>query len=180
MNKKVINPQNNLPSNEIKQNPKNNNINKKDDIIIASQAKYDENKSNEEFIKKSDDSDNNKDNLPELKIKSEPENQKKVVIEEVGAEFKQIIPMKRRIISETEMEVKFFFDEFEYLRGMKDIDLQISENGIIIHLDNDHYIIDKNYEPIEMKFDFKVDPDKCSAKYSKKEKVLTVVICRVK
>ena len=31
-----------------------------------------------------------------------------------------------------------------------------------------------------MKFDFKVDPDKCSAKYSKKEKVLTVVICRVK
>ena len=118
--------------------------------------------------------------LPELKIKSEPENNKKVVIEEVGAEFKQIIPMKRKILSETEMEVKFFFDEFEYLRGMKDIDLQISENGIIIHLDNDHYIIDRNYEPIEMKFDFKVDPDKCKAKYSKKEKVLTVIICRVK
>ena len=103
-----------------------------------------------------------------------------MVIKEVGAEFKQIIPMKRRIISETEMEVKFFFDEFEYLRGMKDIDLQISENGIIIHLDNDHYIIDRNYEPIEMKFDFKVNPDKCSAKFSKKEKVLTVIICRVK
>ena len=168
MNKKVINPQNTSSSNEKKQNLKNNNINKKDDIIIASQAKYDENKSNEEFIKKSDDSDNNKDNLPELKIKSEPENQKKVVIEEVGAEFKQIIPMKRKILSDTEMEVKFFFDEFEYLRGMKDIDLQISENGIIIHLDNDHYIIDRNYEPIEMKFDFKVDPDKCTAKYSKK------------
>ena len=88
--------------------------------------------------------------------------------------------MKRKILSESEMEVKFFFDEFEYLRGMKDIDLQISENGIIIHLDNDHYIIDKNYEPIEMKFDFKVNPDKCTAKYSKKEKVLTVIICRVK
>ena len=67
----------------------------------------------------------------------------------MGAEFKQIIPMKRRIISETEMEVKFFFDEFEYLRGMKDIDLQISENGIIIHLDNDHYIIDKIMNPLK-------------------------------
>ena len=27
---------------------------------------------------------------------------------------------------------------------------------IIIHLDNDHYIIDRNYEPIEMKFDFNI------------------------
>ena len=178
--KKIINPQNN---NNLDNN--NKNINKKDEIIISSQAKYEENKLHEEeLIKESNNSNNNsqKDDssLPELKIKSEPENSKKVVIEEVGAEFKQIIPMKRKIISETEMEVKFFFDEFEYLRGMKDIDLQISENGIIIHLDNDHYIIDKNYEPIEMKFDFKVDPDKCKAKYSKKEKVLTVIICRVK
>ena len=181
MDKKIINPEklNNNNNNDNK-NMKNNNINKKDEIIIASQAKYEENKLNEEFIKKSDDTNNNKDNnnLPELKIKSEPENSKKVVIEEVGAEFKQIIPMKRKILSATEMEVKFFFDEFEYLRGMKDIDLQISENGIIIHLDNDHYIIDRNYEPIEMKFDFKVDPDKCTAKYSKKDKILTVIICR--
>ena len=156
--KKIINPQ-------IEQN--NENINKKNEIIISSQAKYEENKEGEE-------------ELSELKIKKESENEKKVIIEEVGAEFKQIIPMKRKIVSESEMEVKFFFDEFEYLRGMKDIDLQISENGIIIHLDNDHYIIDKNYEPIEMKFDFKVNPDKCTAKYSKKEKVLTVIICRVK
>ena len=156
--KKIINPQ-------TQQN--NENINKKNEIIISSQAKYEENKKN-------------KEELSELKIKKESENKKKVIIEEVGAEFKQIIPMKRKILSESEMEVKFFFDEFEYLRGMKDIDLQISENGIIIHLDNDHYIIDKNYEPIEMKFDFKVNPDKCTAKYSKKEKVLTVIICRVK
>ena len=169
--KKIINPQKNL----------NENIKKKDEIIISSQSKYEENKQNEEaFIKESNPEKQEDSSLPELKIKSEPENNKKVVIEEVGAEFKQIIPMKRKIISETEMEVKFFFDEFEYLRGMKDIDLQISENGIIIHLDNDHYIIDRNYEPIEMKFDFKVDPDKCKAKYSKKEKVLTVIICRVK
>ena len=156
--KKIINPQ-------IEQN--NENINKKNEIIISSQAKYEENKRGEE-------------ELSELKIKKESEIEKKVIIEEVGAEFKQIIPMKRKILSESEMEVKFFFDEFEHLRGMKDIDLQISENGIIIHLDNDHYIIDKNYEPIEMKFDFKVNPDKWTAKYSKKEKVLTVIICRVK
>ena len=180
MDKKIINPQNN---NNLDNTNKNNN--KKDEIIISSQAKYEENKLHEEeLIKESNNSNNTPQkedsSLPELKIKSEPENSKKVVIEEVGAEFKQIIPMKRKIISETEMEVKFFFDEFEYLRGMKDIDLQISENGIIIHLDNDHYIIDKNYEPIEMKFDFKVDPDKCKAKYSKKEKVLTVIISRVK
>ena len=170
--KKIINPQ-------IEQN--NENINKKNEIIISSQAKYEENKKNkEEFIKESCNNDNNSSSIPELKIKKESENEKKVIIEEVGAEFKQIIPMKRKILSESEMEVKFFFDEFEYLRGMKDIDLQISKNGIIIHLDNDHYIIDKNYEPIEMKFDFKVNPDKCTAKYSKKEKVLTVIICRVK
>ena len=181
IDKKILNQQNSSSSNENQNNNFKSNNNKKDEIIIASQAKYDENKINEEFIKKSDVSNNNKDDtLPELKIKSEPENSKQVVIEEVGAEFKQIIPMKRKILSDIEMEVKFFFDEFEYLRGMKDIDLQISENGIIIHLDNDHYIIDRNYEPIEMKFDFKVDPDKCTAKYSKKEKVLTVVICRVK
>ena len=173
--KKIINPQKNIEN--IKEN-----IKKKDEIIISSQAKYEENKQNEEaFIKESNQDNTEKESsLPELKIKSEPDNSKKVVIEEVGAEFKQIIPMKRKILSDTEMEVKFFFDEFEYLRGMKDIDLQISENGIIIHLDNDHYIIDRNYEPIEMKFDFKVDPDKCKAKYSKKEKVLTVIICRVK
>ena len=170
--KKIINPQ-------TQQN--NENINKKNEIIISSQAKYEENKKNkEEFIKESSNNDNNSSSIPELKIKKESENEKKVIIEEVGAEFKQIIPMKRKILSESEMEVKFFFDEFEYLRGMKDIDLQISKNGIIIHLDNDHYIIDKNYEPIEMKFDFKVNPDKCTAKYSKKEKVLTVIICRVK
>ena len=180
MDKKIINPQNNNNLDNI-----NKNNNKKDEIIISSQAKYEENKLHEEeLIKESNNSNNTPQkedsSLPELKIKSEPENSKKVVIEEVGAEFKQIIPMKRKIISETEMEVKFFFDEFEYLRGMKDIDLQISENGIIIHLDNDHYIIDKNYEPIEMKFDFKVDPDKSNAKYSKKEKVLTVIICIVK
>ena len=178
MNKKIINPQTQTQS--ASSEKKNNN--KKDDIIIASKAKYEENKINEELIKESsnsNDKDKNNDNLPELKIKSEPENAKKVVIEEVGAEFKQIIPMKRKILSDTEMEVKFFFDEFEYLRGMRDIDLQISENGIIVHLDNDHYIIDRNYEPIEMKFDFKVDPDKCTAKYSKKEKALTVVITRV-
>ena len=190
MNKKIINPQTQPPtqnvssSSPLEQEQKNKKI--KDDIIIASKAKYEENKLNEEFIKESGGDSNknnhNKDdnnNLPELKIKKESENAKKVVIEEVGAEFKQIIPMKRKILSETEMEVKFFFDEFEYLRGMRDIDLQISENGIIIYLDNDHYIIDRNYEPVEMKFDFKVDPDKCTAKYSKKEKVLTVVICRV-
>ena len=180
MDKKIINPQNSSSINENQNNNLKSN-NKKDEIIIASQAKYEENKINEEFIKESDVSNNNKDDnsLPELKIKSDPENSKKVIIEEVGAEFKQIIPMKRKILSDTEMEVKFFFDEFEYLRGMKDIDLQISENGIIIHLDNDHYIIDRNYEPVEMKFDFKVDPDKCTAKYSKKEKILTVVIYRV-
>ena len=173
--KKIINPEINKNNNNNIKDNKN-----KNEIIISSQAKYEENRMNEDLIKESNNKENKREELPELKIKKEEENNKKVIIEEVGAEFKQIIPMKRKIISETEMEVKFFVDEFEYLRGMKDIDLQISENGIIVHLDNDHYIIDKNYEPIEMKFDFKVDPEKCIAKYSKKEKVLTVIICRIK
>ena len=165
---------------ETKNEPKNNNNNnqKKDEIIIASKAQYEKDQLNDHYIKQSDKAENS---LPELKLRpeNENENKKNVVIQEVGAEFKQIIPMKRKILSENQMEVKFFFDEFEYLRGMKDIDLQISENGIIIHLDNDHYIIDRNYEPVEMKFDFNVDPDKCTAKYSKKEKTLTVVIYRI-
>jgi len=70
--------------------------------------------------------------LPELKLKSEPVNPKKVVKEEVGAEFKQIISMKRKIISEIEIEVKFFFDEFEYLRGKKIFDQLIILNILII------------------------------------------------
>ena len=118
-------------------------------------------------------------NSDNSKEKENAANSKPVVIEEVGAVNKQIIPIKKKILSQTQMEVKFFFDEFEYLKGLKEIDLQIGENGIIIHLDNPHYIIDKNYEPVEMKFNFKVDPDKCSAKYSKKEKVLTVIIERI-
>ena len=161
-------------------NESKNNNNKKDDIIIASKAQYEQNQFNDNYIKQSDKNDKTENSLPELKLRPENEKDKKnVVIQEVGAEFKQIIPMKRKILSENQMEVKFFFDEFEYLRGMKDIDLQISENGIIIHLDNDHYLIDRNYEPVEMKFDFKVDPDKCTAKYSKKEKTLTVIIYRI-
>ena len=85
MNKKVAKTPSPSPSNEINKKEQNNNINKKNEIIISSQAKYDENKVNEEFIKKSDNSDNKKegDSLPELKIKSEEDNQKKVVIEEV-------------------------------------------------------------------------------------------------
>jgi hypothetical protein len=90
-----------------------------------------------------------------------------------------MIPLKKRIIDQTHMEVKFYFDEFDYLKGLNEIDLQISEHGIIIHLDNPHYIIDKNYEPVEMKFDFKVNPDNCKAKYNKKEKILTVIIERI-
>lgn len=109
----------------------------------------------------------------------EGKEEKKVVIEEVGAVNKQIIPLKKKILNNHQMEVQFMFDEFEHLKGISEIDLQISENGIIIHLDSPHYIIDKNYEPVEMKFNFKVDPDKCTAKYNKKEKLLTVVIERI-
>ena len=107
--------------------------------------------------------------------------EKKVVIQEIesSAVNKQIISMKKKILNNHQMEVQFMFDEFEYLQGFKEIDLQISENGIIIHLDNKHYIIDQNYEPVEMKFNFKVDPDKCTAKYNKKEKILTVIIEKI-
>ena len=40
--------------------------------------------------------------------------------------------MKRKIISEIEIEVKFFFDEFEYLRGKKIFDQLIILNILII------------------------------------------------
>ena len=112
---------------------------------------------------------------------NESKQEKKILIQEIESESnnKQMIPLKKKIIDQTHMEVKFFFDEFDYLKGLNEIDLQISEHGIIIHLDNPHYIIDKNYEPVEMKFDFKVNPDNCKAKYNKKEKILTVVIERI-
>ena len=114
-------------------------------------------------------------------IINEGKQEKKILIQEIESESnnKQMIPLKKKIIDQTHMEVKFFFDEFDYLKGLNEIDLQISEHGIIIHLDNPHYIIDKNYEPVEMKFDFKVNPDNCKAKYNKKEKILTVIIERI-
>lgn len=104
----------------------------------------------------------------------------KILIQEIESKSinKLTIPFTKKILSSTQLEIKFDFGDFEYLNGINEIDLQISENGIIIHLDNPKYIIDQNYEPIEMAFDCKMDPEQCKAKYNKKEKILTVVIVK--
>ena len=163
-NKELINNNNNK---NINSNNNNNNLNsnKTPEIII-----------HESQITKKDENEITEDNI-KLSQNSE---QKKINIEEVGSENKLIIPIKKKILDDCHMECKFDFEEFEYLKGISEIDLLISKEGIIIHLDNPHYIIDKNYEPVEMKFNFKVNPDNCTAKYSKKLKQLTVVIERIK
>lgn len=107
--------------------------------------------------------------------KKEPEN-KKILIEEVGD--KKNIEIKKKVVSKTEMEVKFDFSAFDGIT-LKDIDLQISEKSVKLHLeDEERFIKGKDYDPVEMDFDFLVDPDECTAKFNKINKTLAVILYR--
>ncbi|MCQ2816161.1 MAG: hypothetical protein MJ252_02735 [archaeon] len=159
-----IGKSNTVKENTIKEDQKKDNpINPKNEITIRSMNSSDDNNEIREHIK----------------IKPNESEDKKIKIEELASEDKLTIPIKKQILNKNQMEVKFFFDEFDHLNGLSEIDLQISENGISIKILNNYYIENKNYEPINMVFNYKVDPEKCTAKYKKKDKILTVIIYKV-
>jgi hypothetical protein len=124
-------------------------------------------------------------NLPPKNVnknykKSNPQNQvkneqpKKILIEEIKQKI--IINIKKNILSKNEMEIKFDFSNFDGELRMDNLDLQLSENAILLKLENTKYIENLDYSPIEMKFDFIVDVDKCIAKFNKIEKILNLIL----
>jgi len=114
-------------------------------------------------------------NIPQkVQEKTQP---KKILIQEIPINEKQkiLIPIKKYIISDSQMEVRFDFSEFEGIT-MEKLDLQISENEIKLKFENTNYIENEDYEPIDMKFNFSVDTDSCSAKFNKLDKHLKLVL----
>ncbi len=121
--------------------------------------------------------DKNKKNLGNKSNKEANANeQKKILIEEITKKTKRIIHIKKNIIFENQMEVKFFLNNFDEIETINDIDLQVSENGIKLYLEN---IPEDEYVPIDMNFNFSVDPDRCDAKYDKKNKILKLVLFKI-
>jgi hypothetical protein len=109
----------------------------------------------------------------------EPPQPKKILIQEIPIKEKQklLIPIKKNILSDSQMEVKFDFSEFENIT-MEKLDLQISENEIKLKLENTQYVENDDYEPVDMKFNFCVDADSCTAKFNKLEKHLKLVLVK--
>jgi hypothetical protein len=61
---------------------------------------------------------------------------------------------------------------------MDKLDLQISENEVKLKLEDTIYLENEDYEPVEMKFNFSVEEDLCTAKFNKLEKHLKLVLVR--
>lgn len=101
--------------------------------------------------------------------------QKKILIEEITKKTKKLIEIKKKIIDQNQMEVKFILDNFDEVQSINDIDLQVSESGIKLLLDK---VPEDEYEPVDMNFNYTVDPDKCVAKYDKKNKILKLVLVK--
>ena len=102
---------------------------------------------------------------------------KKILIEELPPKQKFQINIKKNILSQNEMEVKFDFSNFENIT-LDNLDLQIAEKAIKLKLENTKYLEKEDYDPIEMEFDFEVDVEKCSAKFNKKENNLKLILVR--
>ena len=71
------------------------------------------------------------------------------------------------------MEINFLLENFNELDKIDDIDLQVSENGIKLNLVN---ISIDEYDQIYMMFNYNVDPDKCTASFDKKNKILKLIL----
>lgn len=100
---------------------------------------------------------------------------KKILIEEITKKTKKLIEVKKNILDQNQIEVKFILDNFEEIESFNDIDLQVSENGVKLLLDK---VPEDEYQPIDMDFNFTVDPDKCVAKYDKKNKILKLILSK--
>jgi len=122
---------------------------------------------------------NNKKNLQSNKNKEDDninKNKKKILIEDITKKTKRAIEVKKKILSDNQMEVMFILEIFEEVESINDIDLQVSENGIKLYLEK---VPEDEYEPIDMNFNFSVDPDKCIAKYDKMNRILKLILFKV-
>lgn len=119
-----------------------------------------------------------KNNAAKIKGKKEENAQqpKKILIEEITKKTKRLIEIKKNILDNYQMEVKFNLENFDEVESINDIDLQVSENGIKLLLEK---VPEDEYEAIDMNFNFEVDPDKCIAKYDKKNKILKLILVRI-
>jgi hypothetical protein len=97
----------------------------------------------------------------------------KPLIEEISKNTKKYIDIKKKIIDNNRMEIKFILDNFNELNNIDDIDLQVSENGIKLNIIG---ISLDEYEPIDMIFNYNVDADKCVASFEKKNKILKLIL----
>lgn len=117
-----------------------------------------------------------KEKKPKAKTPAAESVSKKILIEEVTKIVKRTIGIKKTILSLNEMEVKFILESFDEVESISDIDLQVSENAIKLNLEK---VALEEYEPIDMNFDFNVDPDKCLARFDKKNKILKLVLFKI-
>ena len=131
--------------------------------------------------KNSNDKNKNKNNLMQNKnINKKEENTttsqpKKILIEDITKKTKRIIEIKKTILDSNQMEVKFHLENFEEVESINDIDLQVSENGIKLFLEK---VPQDEYDPVDMNFNFEVNPDNCIAKYDKINKILKLILSK--
>ena len=119
----------------------------------------------------------NKNNINSLNSKNEKKENisNKILIEDVTKKVKRRIEMKKHILDDKQIEILFQLDIFYEIESLNDINLLISENGIKLMFEN---IPLTEYEPLDMNFEFMVDPDKCLAKFNKMNKILKVILVR--
>jgi hypothetical protein len=119
-----------------------------------------------------------KEKKPIGKQKNQPT--KKILIEEIKSpkNAKKIV-IKKTILNDNTMEVKFDLSEFEENDlEILDIDLQLAKNGIKLSIENMERGID--YEPIEMTFNFNLDLDKIdSAVFNKLNNSLIIKLIKL-
>ena len=126
---------------------------------------------------KGNDNKNNKNNKSTkgegIKEENAQQLKKKIFIEEITKKTKRFVEIKKNVLDQNHMEVKFILDNFDEVESIKDIDLQVSDNGIKLLLEK---VPEDEYEPVDMNFDFTVDPDKSIAKFDKKNKILKLIL----
>jgi hypothetical protein len=102
--------------------------------------------------------------------------QKKNLIEEIKQPI--TIPYVKEIESEKNMKVYFEFNNFEGI-SLDHLDLQISSYKIKINIVDTKYKDGVDYIPVDLTFDLCVDPEKCTAKFNKENKILAVYLERI-
>ena len=115
-------------------------------------------------------------------------NNNKILIQEIKEENKTNIKshplikiISKKILNDKELEAIFKFENFSNNDNINidTIDLQISEDEMIIKIDNKNL---SEYTPVFLSFEnkFKINNEKCKAKYNPNTKELRVVLTKYK